>query len=99
MEKFLLILRLMTEREFRILKDLFYFEPDCAKFIARRLRLDLKEVMEGLKFLENLGILVRVSQTFVKKGGKIKHRNHSYYEINSEWRKFLKKSLFKKERV
>lgn len=99
MEKFLLILRLMTEREFRILKDLFYFEPDCAKFIARRLRLDLKEVMDGLKFLENLGILVRVSRTFVKKGGKIKHRNHTYYEINSEWRKFLKKSLFKKERV
>jgi len=45
---FLFKINLLSPRELKILKDLFYNEPDCAKFIARRIRLDLKEVFEGL---------------------------------------------------
>lgn len=92
-EKFKLLLGLLSSKERQILTDLFYHEPDCAKFIARRLRVDLKEVMDGLKFLENLGLIVRVSQTFVKKGDRLKHRNHTYYEITKECRKILKKLI------
>jgi len=90
---FLFKINLLSPREVQILKDLFYHEPDCAKFIARRIRLDLKEVFEGLKFLENLGMIERVLSPFVRKGKKLKHRNHTYYELKREWRVFLKKYL------
>jgi len=83
-------LNLLSVKEWHILKDLFFHEPDCAKFIARRIKYDLKEVFEGLKLLENLEIIERVSATFVKKGNKYKHRNHTYYELKREWRKILK---------
>lgn len=82
--------QLLSENEKRILKDLFYHEPDCAKFISRRLHIDLKETIEGLKLLENLGIIERVFSTFVKKGKIVKHRNHTYYEIKKDWRNLLK---------
>lgn len=88
--RFRIYLKLLTSKELSILKDLFYHEPDCAKFIARRIRYDLKEVFEGLKLLENLKIIERVSKTLIRKGKNLKHRNHTYYEIKKEWRKFLK---------
>lgn len=90
-----LFIQLLSEKERRILKDLFYHEPDCAKFIARRLHIDLKETMEGLKLLENLGIIERIRATFIRKGKTVKHRNHTYYEIKKDWKSFLKKSILK----
>lgn len=95
-QRFLFSLNLLSQRELAILRDLFFNEPDCAKFIARRIRYDLKEVFEGLKLLENLKIIERVSATFVKKGRIIKHRNHTYYEIKRDWRKFLKNNFFER---
>ncbi|MGC9109963.1 MAG: DUF2250 domain-containing protein [Caldimicrobium sp.] len=92
-------LSLLSLKEWQILKDLFFHEPDCAKFMARRMKYDLKEVFEGLKLLENLGIIERVSATFVKKGKKYKHRNHTYYELKREWRKFLKKYLVERDEI
>ncbi len=94
--KLLFSLNLLSQRELVILKDLLFNEPDCAKFIARRIRYDLKEVFEGLKLLENLEIIERVSATFVKKGRIVKHRNHTYYEIKKDWKKFLKNYFFER---
>ncbi len=91
-----LFYELLQERERLILKDLYYHEPDCAKFISRRLRMDLKETMEGLKLLVNLGIIERVQATFVRKGRVLKHRNHTYYELKGEWRSFFKKFILER---
>lgn len=81
MERYELFLGLLDEKEWLFLKELFYFEPDCAEFIARRLKIDLKEVKGGLKFLENLGIIERV----------FRKENYLYFEIKSEWRIILRK--------
>lgn len=89
-KRFLVYLNLLTPKELKILKDLFFHEPDCAKFIARRIRYDLKEVLDGLKLLENLKIIERVTIPLMEKGRKIKHYNYGYYEIKKEWRQFLK---------
>ncbi|MCS7279269.1 MAG: DUF2250 domain-containing protein [Thermodesulfobacteriaceae bacterium] len=88
-------LSLLNQNDWKILKDLFFYEPDCAKFISRRLNLDLKETMERLKILENLKLIKRIEATFIKKGKKLKHRNHTYYEIDKEFKKWLKRELFK----
>lgn len=79
--------------DWKILEDLFYNEPDCAKFISRRLNLDLKITMDRLKYLEELDMVERVKPTFIKKNNKIKHRNHTYYNLKREVRKFLKKKI------
>lgn len=96
MEREIFFLQVLNEKERAILKDLFFHEPDCAKFISRRLRLDLKETMESLKLLENMGIIERTLATFIKKGRFYKHRNHTYYEIKREWKNFLKKYLWER---
>lgn len=83
-ERYLLFWNILSEGERLILRELFYFEPDCAEFISRRRRLDLKEIQRGLKFLENLGI---IKEVFTKE-------NYIYYEIRPEWKSFLRKNYF-----
>lgn len=89
----LFCLSLLTDKDWKILKDLFFYEPDCAKFISRRLNLDLKETMERLKFLENLKLIKRVESSFIRKGGKIKHKNHTYYEMDKDLKRWFKREL------
>ncbi|BAU22888.1 hypothetical protein THC_0494 [Caldimicrobium thiodismutans] len=81
MERYEFFLKFLDEKDRIYLKELFYFEPDCAEFISRRLNIDLKEIKGRLKFLENLGIIKRV---FIKE-------NYIYFEIRPEWRAFLRK--------
>ncbi|WP_022852499.1 DUF2250 domain-containing protein [Thermodesulfatator atlanticus] len=87
---------ILDEKDWLILKDLYATAPDCAKFLSRRLRLDLGDTMERLRKLEALGFLERVGGRFLKKKGlkKPKHMNHTYYELSRPCRLYLRKILF-----
>ncbi|HIE33406.1 MAG TPA: DUF2250 domain-containing protein [Thermodesulfobacteriaceae bacterium] len=87
---------LLEEKDWLILRDLYALAPDCAKFLSRRLRLDLEETMQRLRRLENLGFLERVKGKFLKKKGlrRPKHMNHTYYELTREARLYLRPILF-----
>ncbi len=87
---------LLEESDWRILKDLFSNAPDCAKFLSRRLGIELKETMWRLKELESLGFLERVEGRFLKKKGlkRPKHMNHTYYELTRPSRLHLRRLLF-----
>ncbi len=87
---------ILDDTDWRILKDLYALAPDCAKFLARRLRLDLGETMKRLKRLENLGFLERVEGRFLRKKGlrRPKHMNHTYYELTRLARLYLRTLLF-----
>ncbi len=87
---------ILDDTDWRILKDLYALAPDCAKFLARRLRLDLGETMKRLKRLENLGFLERVEGRFLRKKGlrRPKHMNHTYYELTRSARLYLRTVLF-----
>ncbi len=86
----------LEEEDWRILKDLFATAPDCAKFLSRRLRLELGETMRRLRELENMGFLERVEGRFLKKKGlrRPKHMNHTYYELTRPARLHLRRLLF-----
>jgi len=87
---------LLEEKDWLVLRDLYALAPDCAKFLSRRLNLDLEETMRRLKKLENLGFLERVQGRFLKKKGlrRPKHMNHTYYELTREARLYLRQTLF-----
>ena len=89
----------LDETDWRILKDPYALAPDCAKFLARRLRLDLGDTMLRLRRLENLGFLERVEGRFLKKKGlrRPKHMNHTYYELTRPARLYSRKLLFEEE--
>ncbi len=91
----------LEEEDWIILRDLYALAPDCAKFLARRLSMDLGETMKRLKRLENLGFLERVPGKFLKKKGlrKPKHMNHTYYELSREARLYLRRLLFEDQGV
>ncbi|QJA05606.1 DUF2250 domain-containing protein [Thermosulfurimonas marina] len=91
---------LLEEEDWRILRDLYALAPDCAKFLSRRLGLDLAETMRRLRRLEALGFLERVQGRFLKKKGlrKAKHMNHTYYELSRPARIFLRGALFEERR-
>ncbi len=74
----------LDKKDWEILKDLYQDGPDCAKFISRRFTWDLKETMQRLKKLEKKGFLKRVEGRFAIIRGKLKHMNHTYYEITRE---------------
>ena len=78
------------------MRDLYALAPDCAKFLSRRLGLDLEDTMKRLKTLENLGFLKRVKGRFLKKKGlrHPKHMNHTYYELTREARLYLRRIFF-----
>ena len=90
---------MLEEEDWRILKDLYALAPDCAKFLSRRLRMDLGETMKRLRRLESLGFLERVKGRFLKKKGlrRPKHMNHTYYELSREARLHLRALLFAEE--
>ncbi len=89
----------LEEEDWKILKDLYATAPDCAKFLSRRLRLDLADTMRRLKELENMGFLERIEGRFLKKKGlrKPKHMNHTYYELSRPARLYLRKLLFEEK--
>lgn len=68
----------------KILDDIFINGPDCAKFISRRLSLELRFTMDSLSELEKMELLEKVQGTFLMKPGmkKPKHMNHTYYKIS-----------------
>ncbi len=89
----------LDDTDWRILKDMYALAPDCAKFLARRLRLDLGDAMLRLRRLENLGFLERIEGRFLKKKGlrRPKHMNHTYYELTRPARLYLRKLLFEEK--
>jgi len=78
----------LEEEDIKILQYIYNIEIDCAKFISRRLKMELGETMQRLKRLEELGFLERVKGTFLKRKDfyKPKHMNHTYYELTRESR-------------
>ncbi|WP_038055561.1 DUF2250 domain-containing protein [Thermodesulfobacterium hydrogeniphilum] len=83
----------LEDKDWEILKDLYKDGADCAKFISRRFKIDLKEVMERLKKLEKLGFLKRIEGRFAIIRGKYKHMNHTYYELSRPAKLYLRKKL------
>ncbi|WP_456431314.1 DUF2250 domain-containing protein [Thermosulfuriphilus sp.] len=85
----------LSPEEKTIVFDLQENGPDCAKFISRRLRLDLSRTMVLLKGLEEAGILERVKGTFLKKKGfyRPKHMNHTYYKLTRPTKLYLRSLL------
>ncbi len=75
-----------------IILDLRENGPDCAKFLSRRLKIDLATCMKSLSFLEASGWLQRVKGTFLFKRGfrRPKHMNHTYYEITKNGEKHIR---------
>jgi len=66
--------------------------PDCAKFLSRRLNMELSECMALLASLEEAGWLQRVKGTFLFKRGfrRPKHMNHTYYQLTKDGEKILR---------
>ncbi len=85
----------LEDKDWEILKDLYKDKDgaDCAKFISRRFKIDLKEVMERLKKLEKLGFLKKIEGRFAIIRGKYKHMNHTYYELSRPAKLYLRKKL------
>ena len=75
-----------------ILLDIRKNGPDCAKFLSRRIKRELKETMLLLSGLEKAGWLKRVQGTFLFKRGlrRPKHMNHTYYELTKPAQKELR---------
>ena len=91
---------ILEDEDWRILRDLYAVAPDCAKFLARRLRLETEDTMRRLRRLESLGFLKRVKGRFLKKKGlrRPKHMHHTYYELSREARLYLRALLFTEDR-
>ncbi|MBA2848989.1 DUF2250 domain-containing protein [Thermosulfuriphilus ammonigenes] len=87
----------LNDQERAIIFDLRQNGPDCAKFISRRLGLELGLTMEILRDLERKAILERVSGTFLKKKGlrRPKHMNHTYYRLTRPMRIFFRRTSLK----
>ncbi len=81
-----------------IILDLYQAGPDCAKFLSRRLKMPLREVMDSLDSLEKSGWLQRVRGTFLFKKGfkRPKHMNHTYYGLSRPSQLFLRNMVRKK---
>ncbi len=75
-----------------VILDLRNNGPDCAKFLSRRLKMDLAGCMKLLRNLEDAGWLRRISGTFLFKKGfrRPKHMNHTYYKITKDGEKTLR---------
>ncbi len=82
----------LTSRERQTVLDLWENGPDCAKFLSRRIGMDLGDTMELLACLEKTGWLKRVHGTFLFKRGfkKPKHMNHTYYQLAKQAEKELR---------
>ncbi|NPA95659.1 MAG: DUF2250 domain-containing protein [Thermodesulfobacteria bacterium] len=82
----------LDPKEQEALLDIRKNGPDCAKFLSRRIKMDLGETMKLLSNLEKAGWLKRVQGTFLFKRGfkKPKHMNHTYYELTRNGEKELR---------
>ena len=83
----------LSDDERAVIMDIFDRGPDCAKFLARRLTMDLSYAMQILKGLENSGWLERVEGTFLFKKGmrRPKHMNHTYFQLARRARRRIRK--------
>ncbi len=90
MHKRVLEWKKLEHKDWEILKDLYENGSDCAKFISRRFKWDLKETAERLKKLEKEGFLKRIEGRFAVIRGKLKHMNHTYYEVTREVRLYFR---------
>jgi len=81
-----------------IIIDLYQRGPDCAKFLARRLKSPLRDVMDLLDILEKEGWLQRIKGTFLFKRGfkRPKHMNHTYYELSRPAQLFMRRWMREK---
>lgn len=66
--------------------------PYCAKFLFRRIKMDLSITMGLLSSFETLGWVQRIRGTFLFKRGfkRPKHMKHTYYEITKNGEKHLR---------
>jgi len=81
----------LSQEDKVLLKDLYLNGADCAKFLARRFSWDLRETMDRLKTLEKLGFLERVRGRFAVIRGRLKHMNHTYYELTRNAKLYIRK--------
>ena len=89
----------LDDKDKILLIDLYEDGADCAKFIARRFKWDLSETMQRLKRLEKRGFLKRVSGRFAVIRGKLKHMNHTYYELTREAKLYLRSRFRTKDNL
>ena len=82
----------LSQIEQKIILDINENGPDCAKFLSRRIKRELKETMDLLALIEKSGWLERVQGTFLFKPGlrKPKHMNHTYYQLTKKAKKELR---------
>ena len=82
----------LSSSERQALLDLREKGPDCAKFLSRRINIELGDTMKLLAGLERAGWLKRVQGTFLFKRGfkRPKHMNHTYYQITKQAEKELR---------
>jgi len=82
----------LAPKEQEALLDIRENGPDCAKFLSRRIKMDLGATMKLLGSLEKSGWLKRVQGTFLFKRGfkRPKHMNHTYYELTKQAEKELR---------
>ncbi len=82
----------LSKKEQQTVLDIWENGPDCAKFLSRRINLELGQTMKMLSSLEKYGWLQRVQGTFLFKRGmkKPKHMNHTYYQLTKRAEKELR---------
>ncbi len=82
----------LSKKEQQAVLDIWENGPDCAKFLSRRVNLELGQTMKMLSNLEKSGWLKRVQGTFLFKRGmkKPKHMNHTYYQLSKMAEKELR---------
>ena len=82
----------LSTGKMELLEDIAKNGPDCAKFISRRFSRPLREVMDELAELEDMGWLQRVKGTFLMKKGlkRPKHMNHTYYGLSRKAELYLR---------
>ncbi len=82
----------LSKIEKQIILDISENGPDCAKFLSRRIKRELKETMDLLVAIEKSGWFERVQGTFLFKPGlrKPKHMNHTYYQLTKKAKKELR---------
>jgi predicted transcriptional regulator len=73
----------LTRKEQALIVDLKERGPDCAKFLARRMRLPLRDTVGLLEALAEDAWIGRVQGTFLYKRGmkQPKHMNHTYFKL------------------
>jgi predicted transcriptional regulator len=86
----------LTEPELKVMYYIFNSGPAFIKKLAARLNEDNQIISNGVKNLQRLGYLERVTKTLVdyrldKRNKVTKHRNHTYYDLTRKGRLFMRR--------